>query len=135
MFAELEIHNKALVAGLAGRTLLQGFMSTFNPQNVADTACAFATLGIQNEALMARLAQRALQQGFLSTFSPQNATNTAWVFATPGIQSEALMAGLTERTLQEGFLPVHLQPAERCRHGLGVRHTWGSGRSVDRRAD
>ena len=74
-FATLQ--NEALIAGLTERTLQEGFQSTFNPQNAANTAREIATLGIQNEALMAGLAERTLQQGLLSTFHPQNAANTA----------------------------------------------------------
>ena len=44
------------MARLAERTLQQGFLPAFNPQDDANTARALATLGIQNEALMAGLA-------------------------------------------------------------------------------
>ena len=64
------------MAGLAERTLQEGFLSTYNPQNVTITAWAVATLEIQNEALMAGLAERTLQEGFLATFIPRDGANT-----------------------------------------------------------
>ena len=44
-----------------------GFLSSFDAQDISNTAWAFATLGIQTEALMAALAEWTLQQDFLST--------------------------------------------------------------------
>ena len=74
-----------MTAGLAERTLQGAFLSTFNPQAVANTAWVFAKLEIQKELLMAGLADRTLQQVFLSAFNPHNVANTAWAFATLGI--------------------------------------------------
>ena len=54
------------MAGLAERTLQEGPLSGFKPQDVANTAWAFAILAIQNEALVAGPAERTLQQGFPS---------------------------------------------------------------------
>ena len=54
--------------GLAERTLQEGFLSSFKPQEVANTV--FAKLGIQNKALMSGPAQRTPRKGFPSSFKP-----------------------------------------------------------------
>ena len=55
-------------------------LTTFNPQNVANTAWACATVNYRDEKLFAALARAAERR--LSNFDPQNVANTAWAFAT-----------------------------------------------------
>ena len=49
------------MAVLAERTMQEGLLSTFNTQEVANTASTYAELEMKNEALMAVLAERIMQ--------------------------------------------------------------------------
>ena len=60
-------------------------MGDFNPQNLANTACAFATADQADVQLFMALARCAVRR--TGDFNEQVVTNTLWAFAT-AVQSD-----------------------------------------------
>merc|ERR1739848_159988 len=81
-----------LFDALAEAALLK--ISSFDEQNLANTAWAFAKVGRDDSRLFDALAEAALRK--ISSFNDQNLANTAWAFAKVGRDDARLFDVLAE---------------------------------------
>ena len=72
-------------------------ISSFNEQNLANTAWAFATVGRDDARLFDALAKAALMT--ISSFNEQELANTAWAFANVGRDDARLFDALAQAAL------------------------------------
>ena len=96
---------------LARQVIQDGFLATFNAQQVANTVWAFAALEVQDGVLLTHVARRILDEGFLDTFRPVELCQVVWGFAALDAHSEALMRRIAARLLRDdGFLGTFSGP-------------------------